>query len=111
MTAGNIDYPDQLDIADAVTALALKTYTSLPKNGKPALRSNGVPEWTVLAGIVCQRDGRISHLRSSPSDSTLHCLSLATGVKCLPHDKVRQAKGVALHDSHAEILAIRGFNR
>ena len=45
------------------------------------------------------------------ADSTLHCLSLATGVKCLSNDKVRQAKGMALHDSHAEILAIRGFNR
>ena len=57
MTAGTIDYEDQLDIADAVTALILKTYTSLPKNGKPKLRSNGVAEWTVVAGTVCQRDG------------------------------------------------------
>ena len=57
MTAGTIDCEDQLNIADAVTALILKTYTSLPKNGKPKLRSNGVAEWTVVAGIVCQRDG------------------------------------------------------
>jgi tRNA-specific adenosine deaminase 1 len=41
----------------------------------------------------------------------MHCLSLATGVKCLPCNKVVKAKGLALHDSHAEILAIRGFNR
>jgi len=32
-------------------------------------------------------------------------------VKCLPHSKVLLANGLALHDSHAEILAIRGFNR
>jgi len=44
-------------------------------------------------------------------DNSLHCLSLATGVKCLPSNKVIQAQGLALHDSHAEILAIRGFNR
>ena len=32
-------------------------------------------------------------------------------MKCLPHAKVKTAKGNILHDSHAEILAIRGFNR
>lgn len=32
-------------------------------------------------------------------------------MKCLPHAKVKTAKGNILHDSHAEVLAIRGFNR
>lgn len=32
-------------------------------------------------------------------------------MKCLPHSKVKSAKGCILHDSHAEVLAIRGFNR
>jgi tRNA-specific adenosine deaminase 1 len=41
----------------------------------------------------------------------LTCASLATGMKCLPASKVAQANGNVLHDWHAEILAIRGFNR
>jgi tRNA-specific adenosine deaminase 1 len=40
----------------------------------------------------------------------LTCASLATGMKCLPASKVAQAKGNVLHDWHAEVLAIRGFN-
>jgi tRNA-specific adenosine deaminase 1 len=40
----------------------------------------------------------------------LTCASLATGMKCLPASKVIQANGNVLHDWHAEVLAIRGFN-
>lgn len=43
--------------------------------------------------------------------SSLTCVSLATGMKCLPASKVTQANGNVLHDWHAEVLAIRGFNR
>jgi tRNA-specific adenosine deaminase 1 len=32
-------------------------------------------------------------------------------MKCLPASKLAQSKGVAIHDWHAEILAIRTFNR
>lgn len=32
-------------------------------------------------------------------------------MKCLPQNKLVHAKGSVLHDSHAEVLAIRGFNR
>lgn len=32
-------------------------------------------------------------------------------MKCLPQNKIAQAQGVTLHDWHAEILAIRSFNR
>ena len=35
----------------------------------------------------------------------------STGMKCIPHTIVANAKGCILHDSHAEILAIRAFNR
>ena len=41
----------------------------------------------------------------------LTCAALATGMKCLPKSKVAFAKGYILHDSHAEVLAIRAFNR
>jgi tRNA-specific adenosine deaminase 1 len=36
---------------------------------------------------------------------------LRTGMKCLPRNKVPNANGIVLHDCHAEILAIRTFNR
>lgn len=41
----------------------------------------------------------------------LICVALATGMKCLPQNKVSRAQGNILHDCHAEILALRGFNR
>lgn len=41
----------------------------------------------------------------------LTCVALATGMKCLPQAKLAQAKGNVLHDWHAEVLALRGFNR
>jgi tRNA-specific adenosine deaminase 1 len=105
--------PDPLNIADNVARLVLDTYNSLPKAGKPAVRSNGIAEWTVLAGLVAQHADGIEFFHKSyiDIDSGLHCLSVATGVKCLPQNKVAEACGLALHDSHAEILAIRGFNR
>lgn len=35
----------------------------------------------------------------------------STGMKCLPISKLRDAKGNILHDWHAEIVALRAFNR
>lgn len=32
-------------------------------------------------------------------------------MKCLPASKLAEANGVAIHDWHAEVLAIRTFNR
>jgi tRNA-specific adenosine deaminase 1 len=43
--------------------------------------------------------------------SGLYCAALATGMKCLPQHKLTHARGNVLHDWHAEILAIRAFNR
>ena len=50
-----------------------------------------------------------SHERSEREHLT--CAAVATGMKCLPQSKVAFAKGCILHDSHAEVLAIRAFNR
>lgn len=44
-------------------------------------------------------------------DERLRCVALATGMKCLPHAKLARAQGNVLHDWHAEVLAMRGFNR
>lgn len=35
----------------------------------------------------------------------------STGMKCLPVSKIAQSNGVGIHDWHAEVLAIRAFNR
>lgn len=48
--------------------------------------------------------------QTTSKEPALQCASLATGMKCLPASKVPQANGNVLHDWHAEILAIRGFN-
>lgn len=37
---------------DDVASACLKAYAQLPSRGKPQVRSNGQPEWTVLAGFV-----------------------------------------------------------
>lgn len=75
----------------------LAVYSQLPKKGKPLLRSNGVKEWTVLAGVVIT-------LRNQESE----CVALATGVKTTPESMLHD--GEVLHDCHAEILALRAFN-
>ncbi|KAI0894145.1 adenosine deaminase/editase [Annulohypoxylon nitens] len=85
---------------DDIAALVLKHYDALPAKRKPVVRSNDLREWVPLAGIVAQGE-----------NDELFCLSMATGMKCLPSSKVAQAQGNVLHDWHAEILAIRAFNR
>jgi len=52
-----------------------------------------------------------SPTKSNDSIPKLTCAALATGMKCLPQNKLGQAKGNVLHDWHAEVLAIRAFNR
>ncbi|KAK1730049.1 adenosine deaminase/editase [Colletotrichum acutatum] len=86
---------DPDDIADVV----LGQFKKLPTKRRPQVRDNGLHEWVPLSGIVAEKDG------------VLTCLSLATGMKCLPANKLPLAKGNALHDWHAEVLAIRAFNR
>lgn len=90
-------------LADHIAHACLDTYARLPSRGKPRTRSNGVPEWTVLAGLVLT-DGS-SDAEVKPG---LQVISLGTGVKCLPANRLPQ-HGDVLHDSHAEIIARRGF--
>ncbi|KAI3321529.1 hypothetical protein HD806DRAFT_502804 [Xylariaceae sp. AK1471] len=85
---------------DLIASLVQKEFDKLPTKRKPVVRDNGLREWVPLAGIVAEGN-----------DGKLTCLSLATGMKCLPSAKLRQAQGNVLHDWHAETLAIRAFNR
>ena len=42
---------------ESVARLVLSTYELFPEKGKPIIRSNGISEWTILAGIVAQNRG------------------------------------------------------
>jgi tRNA-specific adenosine deaminase 1 len=48
---------------------------------------------------------------SDDNSSVRQLTGSSTGMKCLPRTKVAQAQGITIHDWHAEILAIRSFNR
>ncbi|KAL7947692.1 adenosine deaminase/editase [Trichoderma barbatum] len=85
--------------ANLIARTVISQFDKLPSKRKPCVRDNGLHEWVPLSGIVAERDG------------ILTCLALATGMKCLPASKLGDAKGVAIHDWHAEVLAIRTFNR
>ncbi|KAG9241731.1 tRNA-specific adenosine deaminase [Calycina marina] len=86
-------------LGDDIALTVLQKFDSLPTKAKPLNRGNGMKEWVPLSGIVAS------------SKHGLTCLALATGMKCLPQNKISQAQGIVLHDWHAEILAIRSFNR
>ncbi|BGP07566.1 tRNA-specific adenosine deaminase 1 [Rhodotorula toruloides] len=83
---------------EVVTRAALSCYAALPANGKPRRRSSNHPEWTVLAAVVLYRDEQA------------RCVSIGTGLKALPHARL-PVHGDVLHDSHAEVVARRGFKR
>lgn len=86
--------------SDKVVQASIDLYNSLRNHGKPARRPNNVEEWTVLATISLV----------FPSSSEVQVVSLGTGVKVLPANRLPPL-GDAVHDSHAEVLAKRGFVR
>ena len=87
------------DLADKISDLAFSYYEKLKPSAKPVIRSNGVKEWNVLACVI-----------AIGPDQGLRLVSLATGVKSTPNDELKRSNGRILHDCHAEILALRGFN-
>ncbi|GAA5963530.1 hypothetical protein JCM3765_006270 [Sporobolomyces pararoseus] len=87
-------------LADILARSVTNKYASLPPNGKPRPRTNGSPSWTVLAGF--------SLYRSTGETTEAHCVSIGTGLKAIPHSKLPR-HGDVLHDSHAEVIARRGF--
>ncbi|GAA5905208.1 hypothetical protein JCM8208_000315 [Rhodotorula glutinis] len=88
-------------LSHALAAHALDCYAHLAANGKPRRRSNHQPEWTVLAAVCLYRQLDHAHY-------DVRCVSLGTGLKALPHARL-PVHGDVLHDSHAEVVARRGF--
>ncbi|KAF9438330.1 tRNA-specific adenosine deaminase 1 [Entomortierella beljakovae] len=111
------------ELIQGIVAETHAQFKKLPKHGKPAVKSNGQAEWTILAGIVAVAPSKTSSTLidqdridgAADTDGeheswNIECISLATGSKCLPQGKL-SPRGDLLNDCHAEILARRGFNR
>ncbi|KAF9425217.1 hypothetical protein BGZ94_007741 [Podila epigama] len=93
------------DLTSEIVKECHAQFNKLPKHGKPARRSNGQAEWTILSGIVMTTPSK-----SEPGVWNIECISIGTGSKCLPQGK-QSPRGDLLNDCHAEILARRGFNK
>ncbi|SCU95551.1 LADA_0G16204g1_1 [Lachancea dasiensis] len=87
-------------VGERVSRLTFEYYEKLKDSGKPTTRSNGAKEWTVLSSVVAIDE----------SAESIRLISLATGVKATPNLELGRSDGKILHDCHAEILAVRGFN-
>ncbi|EFW20203.1 hypothetical protein D8B26_003364 [Coccidioides posadasii str. Silveira] len=87
-----------------IASLVHSHFNALPQRCKPTIRPNGTPEWIPLSGIVLVT-------REDTAEESLTCVALATGAKCLSSSQIHLCQGLVLHDSHAEILALRAFNR
>lgn len=83
--------------ADDVARLVIQKFEEVG-TGHPTVRSNGMAEWTVLAGVVVSKSGK---------HTAVCCL---TGVKALPDEVRRYLGGTIVHDMHAEMLSLRLFN-
>ncbi|KAL4871505.1 adenosine deaminase/editase [Aspergillus spectabilis] len=86
-----------------IASLVHNHFDGLPKRSKPNIRDDGTAEWIPMTGIVLAKG------ENTPSE-TLTCITVTTGAKCLPASQIPLCKGLVLHDSHAEILAMRAFN-
>lgn len=91
---------NMLTFADQVAETVIKGYNELSSKGKPCIRSNGVKEWTVLAGMVAIDDVA----------GEFRLLSIGTGLKATPDVELIRSQGRIVHDCHAEIVCLRAFN-
>ncbi|KAI5285999.1 hypothetical protein KEM54_000143 [Ascosphaera aggregata] len=78
-------------------------FDALPPNCKPRVHANGIREWIPLSATVLVSD-------EDTQNEVVTVISIATGAKCLSTSQVVKCNGLVLHDSHAEVLALRGFN-
>ncbi|QLL33074.1 hypothetical protein HG536_0D05960 [Torulaspora globosa] len=92
------------DLGGRIAALVQNAYQKLGPACKPVVRSNGLKEWTVLAGTVAVSTDKAS------GKSQFRLISIGTGVKALPDVVLARSQGKMVHDCHAEILALRGLN-
>ncbi|XP_077302194.1 adenosine deaminase, tRNA-specific 1 [Arctopsyche grandis] len=89
-------YFNKPNFADNIATLCFDFYEKLPKTGKP-----NSEEWTVLSCIIKS---------TGENHESLEVVSLGTGSKCIGRNKL-SSSGDILNDSHAEVMARRGFLR
>ena len=95
---GTVDRLGRME--DQIAQTALQHYHHvLPRKGKPTHGDNR-KEWTVFAAIVATRHS-----------SDCWVVSSATGTKCTAVQRNHWESSCLIHDSHAEVLARRGFIR
>eukprot|EP00501_MAST-03F_sp_TOSAG23-6_P000410 GSMAST32.ASY1.ANO1.422.1 assembled CDS len=82
--------------ANLCATLSHQKYDTLPKTGKCGPR-----EWSVLASILLEKN-------VGTQNPLLEVIVLATGTKCVGSSGMH-ANGVAVHDSHAEVICRRRF--
>jgi len=83
--------------AHRVAEKCFDKFRNLPKQGKPTEK-----QWTVLSGFVL--------VKIVGEEEQIKIVTLATGTKCLDGStRLKSNPGTLIHDSHAEILARRGF--
>ncbi|KAG9338118.1 hypothetical protein JZ751_027089 [Albula glossodonta] len=91
--------------ADEIARICFECFSELPKRGKPELGR----EWTLLAAVV-----KVSESQSpdQPERNRIEkeVVSLGTGTKCIGKSAM-SPHGDVLNDSHAEVIARRGFVR
>lgn len=98
------DGAQEESLEDRIALLVQNAYQELGSACRPVVRSNGLKEWTVLAGTVAVSADKAS------GRSQLRLISIGTGVKALPDVALARSQGRMVHDCHAEILALRGLN-
>ncbi|KAH8692839.1 hypothetical protein BGW36DRAFT_325271 [Talaromyces proteolyticus] len=86
-----------------VATLVHAHFDALPTHCKPRTRDDDTREWIPMSGIVAVR-------AQGTRSETLTCIAVTTGARCLAASQIPRCHGLALHDCHAEILAIRAFN-
>lgn len=80
-------------LVDQVAETCIELYKQLPRTGKPVEK-----EWTVLSCVV----------KIVNEANNIDVVALGTGSKCIGASKLSPA-GDILNDSHAEVMARRGF--
>lgn len=102
--AKSVESSMEMNFANEIAALCYSKYMNLPKTGKPKEER----EWTHVAGIVKVDDWQKDSdcLSNVPKD----VVALGTGSKCIGKSKMSPT-GDILNDSHAEVMARRGFLR
>ncbi|XP_012868473.1 PREDICTED: tRNA-specific adenosine deaminase 1 isoform X1 [Dipodomys ordii] len=95
--------------ADEIAQLCYEHYhVRLPKQGKPEPNR----EWTLLAAVVKIQftADQACGISDKAIQVTKEVVSMGTGTKCIGQSKMRKS-GDILNDSHAEVIARRGFLR